>query len=240
MSFSEKRIIRDALKEGSLRLNESETPWLDASLLLAYVMGCRREKILASYPDVIKDEVYTSFMKLIDQRQAGFPVAYLTGSKEFFGRPFYVKQGILCPRPDTEILIEEALTQIQNRGYTRIHDLCTGSGCIALTLKLENPELQLSASDVSPISEAVFKINKEKLHVPEVPFLLSSLFDGLEGPLDLIVSNPPYLTSLETKDRMDQNWKEPALALDGGDDGLDLIKKITEDSPSLLSKGGCL
>jgi release factor glutamine methyltransferase len=236
----QERIIREVLREGSQKLKNSETPWLDATVLLASLLKCSREKLLASYPERLEEELFHSFMDLIEKRRSGHPVAYLTGSKEFFGRSFFVEQGILCPRPDTEVLIEAALDQIERRGYRRIHDLCTGSGCIALTLALENRELRVSASDISSTSESVFEKNRNNLCAGNVKFRLASLLKGLEGPLDLIVSNPPYLTTVETEDRMDQNWREPALALDGGEDGLDLIREIIRDAPLLVNKKGML
>ncbi|QEN07045.1 peptide chain release factor N(5)-glutamine methyltransferase [Oceanispirochaeta crateris] len=240
MTSTQNIIIRDALQEGSQRLIESESPWLDATLLLGCVTKQSREKIMASYPDSIELEVYSSYMSLIEKRAEGYPVAYLTGIKEFFGRDFHVTPGILCPRPDTEILIEEALKQVHDRAYKRVHDLCTGSGCIALTLKLENPDLQVSASDLSPVSEKVFELNRKNLENKDVKFTLSSLLEDIGPPLDLIVSNPPYLTSQETDERINRNWKEPSLALDGGEDGLDLIRIIIKDAPPLLNEGGML
>lgn len=232
--------IREALTAGSRLLVDSESPWLDACLLLAERLGWSREKLLASFPDILEPDVYADFMKLIEKRSQGYPVAYITGTKEFFGRDFYVEEGILCPRPDTEILIEEALHQIDQLRYKRVHDLCTGSGCIALTLALENPVLDVSASDISEISEKIFKKNRESLTSGSVRFIRTSLFDGMEESLDLIVTNPPYLTREETDLRMNQNWKEPALALDGGEDGLDLIRTIIREAPSRLNPRGML
>ncbi|MDC7239467.1 MAG: peptide chain release factor N(5)-glutamine methyltransferase, partial [Spirochaetales bacterium] len=169
-----------------------------------------------------------------------YPVAYITGTKEFFGRDFHVREGILCPRPDTEVLIEEALAEIDRREYRRVHDLCTGSGCIALTLALERPDLEVSASDISPTVETVFAINRKALEADRVGFSLGNLLENIEGPLDLIATNPPYLTTGETDERMEDSWKEPALALDGGDDGLDLIRIIIPDAARLLKEEGML
>ena len=232
--------VRQALVNGSAELKNSESPWLDASLLLSLVTGMTREKILASYPDPLTDSDYSSFMELIEKRSQGYPVAYITGSREFFGRDYHVREGILCPRPDTEVLIEEALQEIDRRGYSRVHDLCTGSGCIALTLALERPELDVSASDISPTVETVFAINRNALGAERVGFSLGNLLEPIEGPLDLIATNPPYLTTGETDERMEDSWKEPALALDGGDDGLDLIRIIVPDAADLLRDGGML
>ena len=232
--------VRDALQEQSRRLTDSESPWLDATLLLAEVTGKRREQILASFPDPLGSDELHAFETLITRRAEGYPVAYLTGTKEFFGRPFHVREGILCPRPDTEIIVEEALTLMDSEGLSRVHDLCTGSGCIALTLALERPETQISASDISEISKEVFEINRCALKAGEIPYTLGSLLDNVNGPLDMIVSNPPYLTTKETEDRMEEKWKEPALALDGGQDGLDLIRTLIPQAADRLISGGFL
>ena len=238
--------IREALTRASGLIRDSDSPWLDATVLLGAVTGMSREKLLASFPDPLSEELYISFMQLIEKRREGFPVAYLTGQKEFYGRPFKVTEGILCPRPDTEILVEGALKQILERGYRRVHDLCTGSGCIALTLALEEPELQVSASDISTRSEEIFQKNCRLLDEegiippPAVRFIRTSLLDDIPPPLDMIVTNPPYLTTDETDERMDGDWKEPALALDGGPDGLDLIRIIIPEAYNRLVPGGCL
>ena len=232
--------VRDALQEQSKRLTDSESPWLDATLLLARIRGQKREQILASFPDSLKNDDLDAFKELIGRRAKGYPVAYLTGSKEFYGRPFHVREGILCPRPDTEVLVEEALALMDSESLKRVHDLCTGSGCIALTLALERPGAILSASDISDISRDVFEINKEALQAGDTPFYQGSLLEPVEGPLDMIVSNPPYLTTDETNERMDENWKEPSLALDGGDDGLDLIRLLIPQAADRLVPGGYL
>ena len=237
---------RNALTEAAGLMAGMDSPWLDATILLSHITGEPREKILASFPDELARGDYEKFIELIAQRLKGHPVAYLTGKKEFFGREFIVGEGILCPRPDTEVLVEEALSLIEAEGYSRIHDLCTGSGCIALSLALEIPALKVTASDISPRSQEVFIRNRENLFqeagIPpdNTVFTRTSLFDDLEGPFDMIVSNPPYLTTDETDERMEDGWKEPALALDGGTDGLDLIRIIIPAALTRLNPGGCL
>ncbi len=236
--------VRTALQEASLKLAGYGTSWLDASLLLAHVLGCTREKILASFPDELALSHKKAFERLVHKRAEGFPVAWLTGKKEFYARDFIVREGILCPRPDTEILVEEALKAIRSKGYKRVHDLCTGSGCIALTLALEtgSVDCDVSASDISPVAQALFEENRLALGVKNARFSLGPGLSGaaFEGKVDLIVSNPPYLTREETRIRMEAGWKEPPEALDGGDEGLDLIREIIAQSPDYLKRDGML
>ncbi len=238
--------VRDALGKGAGALSRSESPRLDASLLLAHVLNCSREKILASLPDELSAEKQKAFKVLIEKRAAGFPVAWIVGKKEFYGRDFILQEGILCPRPDTEILVEEALKAIRLKGYKRVHDLCTGSGCIALTLALETPcpnrEFFITASDISPVSRELFEKNRQALNIENTTFTLGAGLAGagLNEKVDLIVSNPPYLTSQETRERMEAGWKEPEEALDGGEDGLELVREIISQSPAWLKAGGML
>lgn len=235
--------IRKALKEGSDRLIGAsiETARLDASLLLCHSLTMTKEKLYASLPDNIRDNQYKEFCDLIDRRIEGYPVAYLVGTKEFFGLPFHVQKGVLCPRPDTELLVETVLSLTDNIFEPiKVLDLCTGSGCIAISLKHENPALQVWASDISEQAEKVFSQNNCTLTEGSINFTKSSLFEKIKGTFDIIVTNPPYLTTEETDERMKEGWKEPALALDGGEDGLDLIRIIIRDAPHFLNRNGYL
>jgi len=235
--------VRDALKEGSDRLNDAEidTARLDSSLLLCHSLKISREKLYASFPDEVPGDALQLFRKLIDMRLDNHPVAYLTGTKEFFGLPFHVEEGVLCPRPDTELLVETVLALTSaDSSLTDVLDMCTGTGCIALSLKNTAPSLNVRASDISPVAEKVFSINNCTLADGSINFTKSSLFEKIEGSFDIIVTNPPYLTTVETDERMDEGWKEPALALDGGEDGLDLIRIIIGEAPGYLKEGGYL
>ncbi|MBN2659059.1 MAG: peptide chain release factor N(5)-glutamine methyltransferase [Spirochaetales bacterium] len=235
--------VRDVLNEGSGRLNEAdiETARLDSSLLLCHCLKMTREKLYASFPDEVPGEALNMFRKLIGMRLDHHPVAYLTGSKEFFGLPFRVEEGVLCPRPDTELLVETALSLTEaDHSLKDVLDLCTGTGCIAVSLKNTDPTLNVSASDISSVAEKVFSINNCTLADGSIKFTKSSLFEKIEGTFDIIVTNPPYLTTGETDERMDEGWKEPALALDGGEDGLDLIRMIIGAAPGYLNEGGYL
>ena len=160
--------------------------------------------------------------------------------KEFFGRSFYVDERVLAPRPDTETLIEAALALADSDpGVRRVHDLCTGSGCIALTIAAERPRLTVSASDVSPGAGEVFAVNARRIGF-DPPFTLCSLFDGLDGPFDLVVSNPPYLTDEEVAQMRLRGLAEPEIALRGGIDGTDFYRTIAGEAKRVLGPRGCL
>ncbi|MBI9102748.1 MAG: peptide chain release factor N(5)-glutamine methyltransferase [Spirochaetales bacterium] len=245
--------IRDTLQAGSARLTNSETPFLDAGLLLASVLGISREKLLASYPDLLSEEGRKTFDKLIEKRIAGFPVSYILNQKEFFGRIFYVDERVLVPRPDTEILVETALAVIKNLIQTRkndtigiepikLIDVCTGTGCIPITIarETENVNMAITASELSEKAMEVFRINQERLGAQEIKLLKSDLLSNVPETYDVITSNPPYLTQQETKTMMDSGWPEPALALDGGEDGLDLVRHLIKQSLTKLNPGGWL
>ena len=143
------------------------------------------------------------------------PVAYLTGEKEFYGRKFRVTPGVLIPRPDTETLVERAVGLARENPWIReVHDACTGSGCIAITLKAEVPHLNISASDISTESREVFKSNCQNLLESPLPFFLSDLLLSVKGRFDLLVANPPYLTTREREEFFLSGSTEPALALE--------------------------
>ena len=237
--------VREALQTGSARLKQSETPFLDAGLLLASVLGMSREKLLASYPDRLTEKQFADYLLLIEKRKTGIPVSYLLNRKEFFGRTFFVDERVLIPRPDTEILVESALEIIGRYNKPlRLLDVCTGTGCIPLTLALETENtgktIEFFAGELSPGAMDVFEINKVQLGNPPVHLRQSNLLSGFNEKFDIITANPPYLTRAETAGMKDSGWPEPALALDGGEDGLDLVRELIHQSIGKLNQEGWL
>ncbi len=257
----------------SLRARSIDTPFLDATLLLAEALGMTKERLFAAYSDEIDLAQAERFRRLLDERLSGRPVSYIRRRKEFYGREFYVDERVLVPRPDTEILVEAALKVIDaregsaartsaggrrasgaeaavgdgpieasvggGRPIRRVHDVGTGSGCIALTLALERPFLSVSASDLSPGAEEVFRINAARLKV-DLPFHRSSLLAGLPSPFDMIVSNPPYLTDAEVDAMVASGWPEPPAALRGGAEGLACIEQLILQSVDCLVRDSYL
>ena len=239
------RNIREALTEGTSLLRESqtasETPFLDASILLSFILNISKEKLLASYPDLINDSDFAAFINILKKRVNNTPVSYLLNQKEFFGLNFYVDESVLVPRPDSETLVEKALDIIAKSDCIKnVLDLCTGSGALGIALKHSNPDLNVSCSDISQDAVKICRKNSKEILNKELNVIQSNLFDKIKEKFDLIISNPPYLTTQETRDMMRTGWKEPGLALDGGVDGLDFIRKIVDISPDYMNKNGYL
>ena len=251
--------IREVLKDGGASLAAAgiETAALDAALLLAEVLGMSRAALTAAFPDPVSGEAAAAFEELIRRRRGGECTAYILGRKEFYGLDFLVNASTLVPRPDTETLVEAALEKIGRQGCcangnARVLDLCTGSGAVAIALKHEMPALDVWASDISTAALAVARTNAARLLFGDsssIQFRQGDLFKALsagqggdwENPrFSLIVSNPPYVPSGAIAGLSPEAQNEPRLALDGGDDGLDLIKQIIVDAPRFLEEGGVL
>ena len=236
--------IRQAINTAAERIESRwpETPYLDAQVILAWVLKTSREKLLASLGDEISQSDCDTLMQKAALRVSGYPVAYITHHQEFYALDFYVDSNVLTPRADTEILVETALKHIHSG--TRVLDLCTGSGCIAIAIKYNVPEAIVHASDISDDALAVFRRNAESIlsgHLMgQILTHKSDLLNSIDGKYDVIVSNPPYLTRQTASSMAQDGWPEPRIALDGGNDGLDLIRQIIREAPGNLNPGGHL
>ncbi|MBN1243886.1 MAG: peptide chain release factor N(5)-glutamine methyltransferase [Spirochaetales bacterium] len=240
-------IIRAALSDGAAALaSVSETPFLDASLLLARALGASRERVLAMGPEELDETGGSAFRGLIARRAAGEPVAYILGLKEFRGLEFGVDERVLCPRPDTELLVEAALRTARSfaasdRAPLRIHDAFTGSGAVAVALAAElGDSAAVSMSDLSPDALELARENARRLLGHELPAALSDCMEGVDGPFELVTANPPYVTSMFCDGIYASGGKEPRLALDGGPDGLGLYRRLAPRAREVLAPGGVL
>lgn len=220
------------------------TAYLDAEILMGHVLGCGREDVFVRYNEMLDQARIDCFMELIERRRKREPVAYITGRKEFFSREFIVSHKVMIPRPETETVVERVMDIIALNNIKNMLDLGTGSGIIAITVSLNFPELQICATDISDDALNVARKNA-MLHGVQsrIEFVKSDLFSGLYPgeKFDLIVTNPPYIPSgiIPLLDPEVRDY-EPRVAIDGGPDGLDVIRRIARDSPRYLEKGGFL
>lgn len=232
--------LQDVYRDGKRQLEETniEEAHLDAWYLLEEVTGIDRDAFYGHPEKVLSCEELEAYQRLLDRRKERIPLQYIIGKQDFFGRTFRVEDSVLIPRQDTELLVEEALKKIQKD--MKVLDLCTGSGCIIVSLKLERPQIDAFGSDISREALAVAEDNAKRLEA-KVEFKKSSLFENIEGRYDLIVSNPPYIPSKVIEILQEEvRLHEPRLALDGKEDGLAFYRAITEEAKDHLSGGGWL
>ncbi len=237
--------VADALRFGTARLQMRddlrEHAARDAQQILEIATRLSRVQMLAQPERPLREEEAGSFRGMIAQRRGGVPVQHLRGSQEFFGRDFKVTPDVLIPRPETEHIVEEALRLFPERSAPlRIADVGTGSGILAVTLALEYPASNVLALDISPAALGVARENAAALDVRNVRFAESDLLAAAgEESFDLIVSNPPYIPLKEAAELHRQVGEhEPHLALFGGDDGLDLVRRLLPQASRLLQPGG--
>jgi release factor glutamine methyltransferase len=211
---------------------------LEAQALAAHALEVNRTWLVAHGHDRLAAELQDKVEALFRRRCNGEPVAYITGQREFYGRPFRITPATLIPRPETEHLVEAALDRAPQNA--RVLDIGTGSGCIAITLKLERPDLQVTAVDLSAAALEIARANAAELNA-EVEFLASDQFTALDGRLfDLIVSNPPYVPEADAHLSQGDLRFEPPNALASGPDGLDAIRAIVQQARAHLGPGGWL
>jgi release factor glutamine methyltransferase len=217
----------------------SPTPRLDAELLLAHALGWNRARVLAELRWSPVPGPVATFQQLVARRRDLEPVAYLVGQREFYGLDFVVDQRVLVPRPETELLVEQAIVRARALERPLIADICTGSGCIAVALAHELPQARIVASDFSPGALEVAQINVERHGVAErVSLLRGDLLEALPGPVDILVCNPPYTILAEIDEGVRRY--EPHLALDGGVDGLAFYRRLLAQAPAYLRRPGAL
>lgn len=212
---------------------------LDARLLLEFICHTDRNALYAHGDQEIEDEKMHDFLQLIEKRAVHIPLQHLTGEQNFMGLDFLVNEHVLIPRQDTEILVEEIMRDLHDG--IRILDMCTGSGCILLSLLHYSNDCSGIGVDVSEDALAVARQNADRLAEKQAVFIQSDLFEKVEGSFDLIVSNPPYIRSQEIAGLMPEvREHEPHLALDGKDDGLHFYREIIKGAMPHLKRGGQL
>ena len=237
--------IKDIIVKYSKELEEiSPTPRLDVETLLQKVLGVDRLYILLNLERVLSEDEEQLFNKFINERLNNRPIAYIVGNREFMGLDFFVKEGVLIPRPDTEVLVEEVIELAKKKDAKNILDIGTGSGAITVSLAKYLENVKVTSVDISDIALEIGKRNAISNEVDDrINFVKSDLFTNIdkETKFDIIVSNPPYIKR-EVIDTLDKQVKdyEPYNALEGGEDGLDFYRQITKESIDYLKQGGIL
>jgi len=231
-----------------------ENPRLNAEVLLAHILRKTRLELYLEFSRPLSLRELTLFKKLIIKRSHHVPLSYLTGEQDFMGLRLKIDENVYIPRPETEILVEEALKLVRSIDFEEgktsqdfiIVDLGTGSGNIAIKLALELEKSKVYAVDISPEALQIARENARMHNLNKrITFLEGDLFIplvdlGLEGKVDLMISNPPYVRSEEIKSLPPEVLREPRIALEGGGDGLGIYRKIISQSPGFLRKAGFL
>jgi protein-(glutamine-N5) methyltransferase, release factor-specific len=233
--------VFEALSEAAGLLEEKGRERKLAEAAMLHILGIQRHELLAGWRREMTESERTRFFRFIRRLLEGVPIQYLTGTEFFFSRPFRVTPDVLIPRPETEELVLGVLNRLRRfpgGGRLEVVDVGTGSGAIAITLKLEKPELAVTATDLSPTALSVARENAER-HQADVEFIEGDLLIPFLGKrrFDCIVSNPPYIPREDWK-RLDRTVRdyEPASALVGGDDGLYYYRKLIRQMPGVLKE----
>ena len=236
--------IKEAMRKGMIKLktNDVKEPSLKARLLMQYILNRPREYILVHDDKQLTLRQNVDYFKLIKKLIEGVPLQHITHQQEFMKLMFYVDENVLIPRPDTEILVEEVIKLAKSINAKKILDLCTGSGAIAVSLAKYIEGSQITATDISRKALSIAKLNATNNNVEDkITFVSSDLFQNIsEEKYDIIVSNPPYIKRKVIKTLDKEVKKEPIIALDGGNDGLDFYKKIIGNAYQHLKYKGYL
>ena len=235
--------IKDTLRYGIGKLKENEIaePVLKTRMLLGHILNKEKEYLLIHETEEIDEELSKKFKDGTDKLCENIPLQYIINKQEFMGLEFYIDENVLIPQPDTEVLVEEVINILRNEKKEKILDLCTGSGAIGISIAKNIENIKVTLSDISKNALNVAKKNCNKiLNNNKINIVESDLFEKINDKFDIIVSNPPYIKSkiIQTLDKEVQN--EPLLALDGGEDGLKIYRRIINEAYKYLNSDGYL
>lgn len=245
-----KNSIEYLLNNGMKILKERDynNPFLDLQLILMYLLQKDKVYLYTHKDEIIDDETVKKYYEMVIKRDTGYPLQYMLHSQEFMGLDFYVEEGVLIPRPDTETLVEKIINLVKGSDYKNktinILDIGTGSGAIALSLAYYIKNSRVTAIDISDTAIKVANINKVNLSIDNAEIIKGDLFGDLnirDKKFDIIVSNPPYIEKKEINNLQIEVAKyEPKLALDGGESGLIYYEKIADIVKNIINPGGTL
>lgn len=234
--------IKALLKDAEKKLVSSDAPDVDAFEIFNLVTGLSKTDILMNPKREISEEKLTEFDSLIEKRASGYPLQYILGEWDFYGFSFFVNEGVLIPRNETEQIAHEACIYLKNKKNKVVFDLCTGSGCIGLSIAANNPDCRVYLADISPFALECAEKNRQKLSLSNVQILDYDIFGGFtESSLprpDVIVSNPPYVTREEFETLQTEIFYEPETAIVCDGDGLDFYRCLAEKWLPFLNDGG--
>jgi release factor glutamine methyltransferase len=241
--------INELLRLGVEVLKDKDfsNPQLESRLILSKLLNVDISYLYAHGDEEVSLDIGQEFRNIINKRACGYPFQYLIKYKEFMGLDFYIEEGVLIPRPDTEILVEYVLDYISRNHHCediKILDIGSGSGAISLSIAHYAPNSNVYGVDIGDIPIKIANINKERFNLNNVDFIKGNLFEPFYDKnlsFNIIVSNPPYIPSLDIEDlQTEVKDYEPRLALDGGQDGLDFYRRITTEAKDFLAKDGLL
>lgn len=229
---------RDRLRRAGIPADEAQ---LDARLFAEHALGWTTEQFLTGAAAIPPDGFETRFEAMVARRTAREPYAYIVGSQEFWGLSFEVTPAVLIPRPETEAIVEAVLALVDRAAAARIADVGTGSGCLAVAIARERPGSAIVATDTSDAALNVARRNADRHGIADrIDFCRTDLLNGVAGPLDVVVSNPPYVREGDRADIQPEVRWEPSAALFAGKDGLDVIRRLLPQAASRLTPGGTL
>ena len=236
--------IQTALNQANQKLKRNNifSYKLDSEILMSKVVKEERDYVILNQSKSLTNSQLINYRKLINERSRGKPISYLVGKKEFWKYEFYIEEGVLIPRPDTEVIIEQILDLSKNKSKLKVLEVGIGSGCILLSLLKEKKNFYGTGIDISKKCIDISKINSKKLGLQNrVKFFKTDVDNFNHGKYDLIISNPPYIKKLDLKYlEKDVIGFEPKIALDGGLEGISEIRKIINKSSELIKIGGKL
>lgn len=228
MTFKELlKIGKDILEKSNVENSSNEARWIFEA-----VFNCKSDFIVYHSDETVNALNSEVYIDKIQKRASGLPIQYVIGEWDFYGETFFVGEGVLIPRPETELLVDFAIEYLKNKKNPFIIDLCSGSGCIGLTVAKLIPDSKVWLVEKSPQAMSYLLKNKEKLKLDNINIIYGDIFDGFSSfkipSPDLILSNPPYINSDEICALQSEVLKEPVMALDGGKDGLDFYRVIAD------------
>lgn len=234
-----KQLLEEAEKK--LKANNIDEPTAHAEFIVSYVLNKTRTYVRAFAQEIVPTKEEKLFKTILEQKLLGKPLAHIIGSAEFLGRIYNVSPTVLIPRPETEELVLKSKKMLSLVPPQTILDLCTGSGCIAISLAFLFPSAKVCGADISEEALKVAIQNARNLNIlSKMNFIRSNIFKNISGSFDFIISNPPYIPTDVIKTLSPEVQCEPKIALDGGEDGLKIIKDIINKAPTFLNKNGLL